>query len=181
MLRASAARRCSGTSGSAGCGTSCRRSAVARTPNSAARGRRARRCGTARSADMTFSWPRLKWPRSVLSPRRPVGAEDIRDLQAWHERALRRSGTAPADLRLCARSRWPPGYRARWSPTFCVQAALGWCGCSLPVRADAWRRRDAANACVTRLSMCAACAASCTARFSCRVLMESIGSRPGNR
>ena len=32
-------------------------------------------------ADMTFNWPRLKCPRSMLSPRRPVGAEDIRDLQ----------------------------------------------------------------------------------------------------
>ena len=34
-------------------------------------------------------------PALVLSPSRPVGAEDIRDLQgvAWHEPALRRSGT----------------------------------------------------------------------------------------
>ncbi len=35
-------------------------------------------------ADMTFNWPRLKCPR-FISPRRPVGAEDIRDLQVWHE------------------------------------------------------------------------------------------------
>jgi len=34
-------------------------------------------------------------PPLVLAPSRPVGAEDIRDLQgsAWHEPALRRSGT----------------------------------------------------------------------------------------
>src|ERR1035441_8022258 len=32
----------------------------------------------------------------------------------------------------------------------------------------------------TRLSMCAAVAASWTARFSCRVLMGCIGSSPGN-
>ena len=41
-------RRCSGTSGSAGCGTSCRRSAARRTTSSAAHGRRRRRCGTVR-------------------------------------------------------------------------------------------------------------------------------------
>src|SRR5260370_30785445 len=28
-----------------------------------------------------------------LPPGRPVGAEDVRDLQAWHQRALRGSGT----------------------------------------------------------------------------------------
>jgi len=29
----------------------------------------------------------------LAPPCRPVGAEDIRDLQAWHESVLRRSGT----------------------------------------------------------------------------------------
>ena len=28
----------------------------------------------------------------LVAPGRPVGAEDVRDLQAWHERALRGSG-----------------------------------------------------------------------------------------
>jgi len=36
-----------------------------------------------------------KMPPPVLSPSRPVGAEDIRDLQGitWHEPVLRRPGT----------------------------------------------------------------------------------------
>ena len=39
--------------------------------------------------------PEAEVSPSVLSPSRPVGAEDIRDLQgiAWHEPALGRSGT----------------------------------------------------------------------------------------
>jgi hypothetical protein len=31
-------------------------------------------------------------PALLLPPGRPVGAEDVRDLQAWHERALRGLG-----------------------------------------------------------------------------------------
>src|ERR1039458_8817882 len=45
-----------------------------------------------------------------------------------------------------------------------------------------WVANECLSVCmVTRLSMCAAFAASCTARLSCRVLMESNGSRPGNK
>ena len=49
-------------------------------------------------------------------------------------------GAVPGDLRPCARSRWPLGYRVRWSRASCGLTEPGWCGCSRPVRAGGSQR-----------------------------------------
>ena len=41
-------------------------------------------------ADITFSWPRLRWPALALTPSRTVGAEDVRDLQSRTRHSRRR-------------------------------------------------------------------------------------------
>ena len=66
-------------------------------------------------AHMTFSWPRLTWPRVGFTPSGTVVAEDIRDLQSWPAHV---GGAYAAGSGLCL-------FLGRWCvPPSCVERAL---------------------------------------------------------
>src|ERR1700675_3479738 len=87
---------------------------------------------------------------SVLSlpPRRPVDAEDLRDLQSrtLHQRRPTRAAWFPEERRLRAGSRWPPAHTGPWSPASCARAGPGSRGYRPSAPAGAWRNSGAAYA-----------------------------------
>jgi hypothetical protein len=168
---ANAGRHCSGTSGNAGYGMSCRACIGAGSPRQRSTCPPSAALRHCSMAVMTLSWPRLRCAALGSAPSRPVGAEDVGHLQGSGAHGTTSYGVLSCSKGTDHFAQDVSGhvvYMAVVSSFLCPSKT--WITrmstfCSNKCVAKEWR-----SVCIdTRLSMCAASAARWMARLSWRV------------